>query len=154
MEFTGDHFFLSPLYRLDFVLDGEVYPSEQHAFAALKTLFSGERTWVLQASTPSKAAFRGKRVTPRPGWVNSIQFSTMASIVEAKFSLDELSELLLATGDAHITYGNKHHDQLWGDCHCMVHRRSPGRNLRGKLLMATREYLLNRSLTPQSTHLA
>lgn len=95
--FTGEHAFLSNFYSHPVEIDGDTYPTNEHAFQALKTDDPAEREKMRQAKTPASAKALGKRMTLREGW-DTLRFEVMEHLVRAKFGDPELAAKLLATG--------------------------------------------------------
>ena len=81
----------------------------------------------------------GKKEPNLPENWREISYGIMLEVVRAKFSLPEMKEKLLTTGDAELVEGNNHHDNLWGACpRCTA---KVGQNRLGKILMHVREEL-------------
>jgi ribA/ribD-fused uncharacterized protein len=70
----------------------------------------------------------------RPDWHN-IKIYVMLQLLLQKFSVPELRDRLLATGDAVLVEGNTWDDKFWGMCD------GEGYNWLGQLQMLIREYL-------------
>lgn len=137
-DFTGENGWLSNFHTGDpFVLDGITYPSGEHAFHAQKSHDLAFRTQIAAAATPSLAKKMGRAVALRPDWEN-VKRRVMADVVAARFTSPALHRRLLDTDDDLLIEGNRHHDQVWGDCVCEKHFPWPGQNWLGKALMAER----------------
>ena|SRR5664279_1068471 len=105
-SFAGEYSFLSNFYPAPIVLDGEDYPSVEHAFQAAKTDDLEERRAIRETPSPVTAKHRGKRVTLCAGW-NDLRFGVMEMLVRQKFMRHSaLRERLLSTGDAELIEGN------------------------------------------------
>ena len=67
----------------------------------------------------------------------------MKDILTAKVAVPEMKEKLLATGDATLVEGNRHHDNIWGYCTCDSCRAKNklGLNRLGNILMEIRDSL-------------
>ncbi len=137
--FRNEYAFLSNFFFHPITLDGEVYPTAEHAFQALKTDDPVERRLVREAPAPYAAKRLGKRVTLRDGW-DARRFAVMERVVRAKFQDPALKAALLATGDRELIEGNTWRDTTWG-CVRAKDGTWKGRNALGKLLMALREEL-------------
>ena len=137
-SFMGWHYFLSNFYPAPVTLNGDVYPTTEHAYQALKTTNVVLREEIRQMPTPVKAKRAGQIVPMRKGW-HDIKEGMMESVLREKFSHADLLFRLKSTGDAEIVEGNSWHDQTWGDCTCEKHKDIPGQNLLGKLLMKIRD---------------
>lgn len=138
-SFSGQYSWLSNFYLVDVILDGNQYPSVEHAYQATKTLDPTERDIIRKARTPSEAKNLGKYVTVRKDWM-SIRVTVMRRLLEQKFSVPAFRERLLATGDAIITEGNYWNDTFWGVCN------GRGKNVLGKLIMEIRDSIRNESI--------
>ena len=140
-SFRGEYAFLSNFYAHAVEIDGDIYPTNEHAFQALKTVNPAERQKVREAKTPASAKSLGKRVTLRAGW-DTLRFEVMERVVRAKFADPELAEMLRATGERELIEGNTWRDTTWG---CVLDKSGElkGRNELGKILMRVREELRN-----------
>ena len=138
-SFSGEYAFLSNFYPHPVEVDGDLFPTNEHAFQALKTDDPAERQKVRGAKTPASAKALGKRVTLRHGW-DSSRFAVMERLVRAKFTDPELAVKLLATGKRELIEGNTWRDTTWG---CIMTKDGlwRGRNELGKILMQVREEL-------------
>lgn len=135
-RFAGDFAFLSNFYPHPLTIEGDIYPTNEHAFQALKTHDPVERAHVRQAPTPAAAKQRGKRVTLRAAW-DTLRFDIMAQLVAAKFTDPALAAQLVATGTRELIEGNTWRDTTWG-CVRNAGGTWRGRNALGKLLMQVR----------------
>lgn len=131
-RFRGEHEFLSNFFRFPVEYEGIVFPTVEHAFQAAKTLDTGERTDIANASTPSIAKAKGRRVGLRPDW-ERVKIGVMEDILRSKFSDPVLRESLEATGDTMLIEGNTWGDQFWGVAD------GKGENQLGKALMRVRD---------------
>jgi len=138
-SFSGDHAFLSNFFAYSIEIDGDTYPTNEHAFQALKTDNPEERRRIREALTPASAKSKGKRVTLRDDW-DIKRFRVMERVVGIKFSDPGLAEKLTATGDRELVEGNTWRDTTWG-CVCGKGGVWKGRNELGKILMWVREDL-------------
>lgn len=135
-HFDKEFAFLSNFYPSTLELEGEFYPTVEHAFQAAKTDSPDERATVRTADTPGKAKHRGRRVTLRPDW-EEVKNDIMLELLRCKFSDPGLQEMLLSTGEAELIEGNWWHDRYWGQCEC-ARCGGQGRNELGRLLMQVR----------------
>jgi ribA/ribD-fused uncharacterized protein len=135
-DFHGEHFFLSNFAASPIVLDGETYPTMEHAFQAAKTHDPAERQLIREAVAPASAKHLGKRVTLRADW-EQIKLDLMLSLLRQKFADAELRAQLLATGEAVLIEGNTWNDRSWGAV--LVKGQWIGKNWLGRLLMQVRE---------------
>jgi len=143
--FTGEYAFLSNLFPHAIAVNGDIYPTNEHAFQALKTDDPAEREKVRQTKTPASAKSLGKRVTLREGW-DTLRFEVMERLVRAKFADPDLAAKLLATGRRELIEGNTWRDTTWG-CVRGKDGNWKGRNELGKILMEVRSELGGWSIT-------
>lgn len=134
-RFQGLHRFLSNFYPATVSLDGEEYPSVEHAYQAAKTLEAPVRRMIRRACTAGDAKRFGSAIVIRSGW-NSLKLEIMERLVREKFTRHpSLRSLLLLTGQEELIEGNDWGDRFWGVC------RGQGENHLGKILMKVREEL-------------
>lgn len=131
-RFLGSYFFLSNFYFVFVELDGELYPSVEHAYQAAKTLDKNERLTIQTAKDPATAKKLGRMVSHRRDW-KEVNLSVMEGLLRQKFSGGELRQRLLDTGNKEIIEDNTWGDTFWGVCN------GKGENHLGKLLMKIRE---------------
>lgn len=135
-SFKGSHYFLSNFFLAEIDMDGESYPSIEHAYQAAKTHDETERARIRKAKSPGAAKRLGRRVTLRPDW-ESVKLETMRRLVRQKFHCHRLlRRALLETGDAELIEGNYWNDTYWGQCPI-----GTGFNHLGKILMEVRNEL-------------
>ena len=133
-EFAGKYRFLSnfaPVY-FGVVLDGETYPTVEHAYQAAKTFDAKERTFIRMLSKPGQAKRAGRSVRLRGDW-DAVKLDIMLHLLRQKFGNARLRDALLATGDSELVEGNYWGDTFWGKC------AGVGDNHLGRLLMQVRE---------------
>jgi len=141
-SFSGDYHFLSNSYHVDILLDGEWYPTVEHAYQAAKTNDPGERDKIRKEKTSSGAKNCGRGVQLRDGWMDNLRVQIMTELVRQKFtSHRELGALLLETGDAELIEGNAYGDVFWG--RIFQNGSWVGKNMLGIILMQIREELEN-----------
>lgn len=137
--FGGEHAFLSNFHISPVEVDGQVYPSGEHAFQALKATNEQDRRLIQEAHSPAQAKRIGRRIAMRSDWATE-RDRAMARVVEAKFGDTDLAVRLLETGDACLIEGNDWGDAYWGACR--DHAGSwVGENRLGQILMALRARL-------------
>lgn len=148
-QFTGFHSFLSNFYPSPVTLDGEVYPTVEHAYQAAKTLDPNVRIQ-FQYGTPGAAKRLGRRVQLRIDWEDA-KVGIMRELIARKFAPGtELAKQLIATGDCKLIEGNAWGDRFWGMCRPVSGRLRTeqvewvGLNWLGELLMRQREALTGR----------
>jgi len=147
-QFIGDYRFLSNFYMRAVTFEGIVYPSNEHAYQAAKTLNLLERKRISELPTPGNAKKAGKLLELRPDW-NTAKFDIMYKLCKEKFSSPVMKAQLLGTGDEELMEGNTWWDLVWGvslisgfskklDRYVM---EGEGENNLGKILMRIREEL-------------
>ena len=132
--FDGEYGFLSNFYAHPVYHDGILYPTNEHAFQAAKTMDLNKRKEIAALKTPGQAKRAGRHVLLREDW-EEVKYQVMKEIVSAKFLDPDLKEKLLATGDTELIEGNTWHDCWWGVCDGV------GQNNLGKILMEIRNLL-------------
>lgn len=134
-EFRGQYCFLSNYFPAPVMLDGIIYPTNEHAFAAAKTLDHGLRITISHAVSPGDAKKIGRRLKLRDGW-DDMRNEVMERLVRDKFVRNiELRRQLLDTGIQELIEGNSWRDTYWGVCNGV------GQNHLGKILMKVRYQL-------------
>lgn len=139
-SFQGEFRFLSNFWPATVELDGEIYPTVEHAYQAAKTNDPAERALVRSAPTPGKAKRMGRSVTKRLDW-DAVKVGVMKDLLQQKFAEGDpnLTELLLSTGMTRLVEGNTWGDRFWGVCN------GKGENVLGRLLMKVRADIRRRS---------
>ena len=143
MSFKEENRFLSNFYQSPVTYQDLTYPNAEAAFQAQKCTNEEDKVKYTQVKNPVRAKQMGKKEPGLPENWRKISYDIMLEIVRAKFSLPEMAEKLLATGDAELVEGNNHHDNLWGDCSCARCAAKTGENRLGKILMHVRAELKN-----------
>jgi hypothetical protein len=148
-RFIGDYGFLSNFYTAPITMSGEVWPTVEHYFQALKTVNKEHREAIRMASTSERAKAMGSfegtylhsnssvlfKIELRRNW-ETIKTDVMMRAVVAKFNQNSyLHTQLMLTKGAMLVEGNHWHDNTWGNCNCYKCSNIPGRNYLGKLLM-------------------
>ena len=152
-SFSDEYRFLSNFYLHPVKYVGLIFPSNEHAFQAIKSLDEtlripfqiqdvlpiikiGGKLEQMKQMTCAQAKRTGRDLTLRVDW-EEIKIIVMTDLCRIKFSDPHLRSLLLATGDAELIEGNWWHDQFWGVCNGV------GQNQLGKILMAIRNLYRN-----------
>ena len=130
--FVGPYRFLSNFWPCRVTLDGETYPTVEHAYQAAKTLEPRRRHLIRVAPTPGHATRAGRALSLRPDW-HAIKYAVMLALLVEKFADPDLRRQLLATAPRRLVEGNH-----WGDTHWGVYR-GRGDNHLGRLLMVVRD---------------
>lgn len=119
-------------------IDGKMWPTTEHYFAAMKTLDPNLQEDIRKAPTPLDAKRMGRVVPLREDWEDA-KYDVMLDALRAKFGNNpKLKEVLLSTGDA-LIYEDSPYDKVWG-----TGERGgvgTGQNLLGKALMQVRNEL-------------
>lgn len=131
-SFSGDFRFLSNFYPSPVSVEGELYPTVEHAYQAMKSIDPIVRRTIKRAKTPGEAKKMGRCVELRPGW-DGIKVSVMRDLLKKKFENPFLRPQLLATEGALLEEANTWNDRFWGTC------RGDGKNWLGRLLMEVRD---------------
>lgn len=131
-SFRGDFGFLSNFYETSLWVDGERYPSLEHAYQAAKSSDPTTRRMIREAKRPGIAKKLGQSCQLPPDW-DTRRLTVMRDLVRKKFENPLLRALLLATEDASLVEGNFHNDRFWGVC------KGVGHNHLGRILMEVRE---------------
>jgi ribA/ribD-fused uncharacterized protein len=123
------------LYPIE--LDGEVWPTSEHYFQAMKFKDKHHQEMIRAANSPMEAARMGRdRRRPMRGDWEVVEDQVMFDAVLAKFTqYEELRQLLLSTGDANIIEHTER-DRYWGDG-----GDGRGKNRLGQILMQVRQSL-------------
>jgi len=130
--------FLSNMYPCIVTYNNNKYPSVEHAYQAAKSLDTKEQYKVWCAGTPYEAKKIGKTLTLRSDW-EDVKLSIMEDLIHQKFSLPDLEQRLIATGEAELVEGNNWGDYYWGKVD------GQGLNWLGKILMNERNFLNNKN---------
>ena len=141
--FDGEYAFLSNFYEspIKFITNNNkvlIAPTVEHYFQATKSMFAEEQEAIIYSATPGKAKRLGRHCLLIPGW-EQVKEQVMYDALCKKFSIPELREKLLATGDEYLEEGTTWHDNEWGNCSCEKCQNITGKNKLGKLLMRIRE---------------
>jgi ribA/ribD-fused uncharacterized protein len=152
LGFHGLFAYLSNYYEAPITLQGPkflhplTFPTNEHAFAAMKTLDFDERKRIAELGTPGLAKKAGRAVQLRPEWDN-IRVDVMRHLVRVKFEQNHfLADLLLRTGDRLLVEGNTWGDRWWG----VDIKTLEGENWLGRVLMEERQYRLELTATTLS----
>ena len=132
--------------RFPIRLKGQLWPTSEHYFQAMKFADASYREQIRSASTPMLSAKlgRSRKQALRPDW-EAVKDSVMFDAVLAKFSQhDNLRALLLSTANAKLVEHTTN-DSYWGDG-----GDGSGKNRLGQILMQVRERL-SLSVAPSLT---
>jgi len=140
-EFKEQYRFLSNFYQQPFSYQGLTYPNAEAAFQAQKCASEEEKVKYTTIKNPVVAKRMGKKEPNLPADWDERGTDIMEGILRAKFSISELAEKLLDTGDKVLIEGNHWHDNRWGHCTCARCAEKPYENRLGAILMRIREEL-------------
>lgn len=131
-KFRNEYFFLSNMYPEVLYINGEMYPSAEHAFQASKSLDKDVRLGMSVCRSAKEAKEAGKLLNLRLDW-EDVKVDVMYDILKAKFEDPELAQKLRDTGDEELIEENNWGDTFWGVC------KGEGKNTLGQLLMKVRK---------------
>jgi hypothetical protein len=133
LSFDGEHQYLSNFYFAEFVWDGIIWPTSEHAFQAAKVINREERIALSHITNPGSVKAAGKLVPLREDW-QEVKIQTMHDVVYEKFKQNlHIQKLLLNTGNSYLEEGNTWNDTTWGVCDGV------GANNLGIILMQVRD---------------
>jgi ribA/ribD-fused uncharacterized protein len=135
-HFSGSYRFLSNFYHAKVELDGDVYPTVEHAFQAAKAPDKRDRRKIREAPSAARARQLGRRLKLRPNW-EEMKMDIMWQLLESKFSSPRLARWLVGTYPRDLIEGNN-----WGDTYWGVDEVLGGQNVLGSLLMLVREGIM------------
>ena len=131
-KFRGNYYFLSNMYPEVLYINGEMYPSAEHAFQASKSLDKDGRLGMSVCRSAKEAKQAGRLINLRLDW-EDVKVDVMYNILKAKFADPELAQKLRDTGDEELIEENNWGDTFWGVC------KGKGKNMLGNLLMKVRK---------------
>lgn len=109
-----------------------LFHSVEAAFQACKSTTVKDFCKFVMLHTPSEAKKLGREIKLRRDW-DAVKLEIMEQLVRQKFTNSEdLSNLLLSTGDQELIEGNYWKDTYWGVC------EGRGENHLGQILMKIR----------------
>ena len=137
-RFREENYFLSNMYSCKLSYKGLTYLSSEAAFQAQKC--TNEEDKIKYTTVGPKNAKKAGRLEKIDiaEW-NKNRVPLMTDILRAKFSIPELREKLLATGNAYLEEGNSWGDTFWG----VSEKTGEGSNRLGRILMEIRMELQN-----------
>lgn len=126
----------SNFYEGPFEIDGSIWPTTEHYFAAMKTHDVSQQEDIRKAKTPLEAKQMGRVCSLREDW-DDVKYDVMLDALRAKFGNNPvLKDTLLSTADA-LIYEDSPYDKVWGTGE--KGGVGKGQNLLGKALMQVRE---------------
>lgn len=133
-----DNDFLSNFHPVSVYYKRAEWPTAEHAYQGMKTVWAVDRKAIRMARSPGIAKRMGQSVEMRKDW-DEVKRGIMLEIVRAKFTQSMLMKrMLLETRDAKLEEGNSWNDRIWGIC---PPRSGNGTNWLGLILMQVREEL-------------
>lgn len=135
-DFRGENEFLTNGFPSAIIVDGELYPSVEHAFQACKTDDPDLKKKIRDALSPRDAKKLGRSAILVQDW-DQKRIDVMASLIKQKFTEHpDLKMKLLLTGKKELIQGNTKKDHFWGQDQDGI-----GENNLGKILMAIRDQI-------------
>lgn len=133
----AEHRFLSNFWMAEVSFEGVLYPSNEHAYQAAKTLDPFGRVRIQTLETPGRAKREGQKLDLREDW-DIVRLEVMEALVTDKFTRHQkLRFLLLATGERPIFEANHWGDHFWG----VDVKTGEGENHLGLILVRVRSAL-------------
>lgn len=113
-----------------------VWPTSEHVYQAMKSVDERIHRHVATMKSADRAKQFGSSVILRDDW-EKVKIPIMKDILQAKFSVPEMKELLIATDDEILVEYTWWNDTFWG-----VNTDYQGENNLGKLLMEIRNEII------------
>jgi predicted NAD-dependent protein-ADP-ribosyltransferase YbiA (DUF1768 family) len=151
LGFFNEHRFLSNFHIQRVMYNGVVYPHNEAAYQAQKTLDAAKRLELFTDCTPSEARKRGRLLPLREDWLKYLPSEDLVTDSEGVLILQardkimyeinckkfyrniDLMDKLLATGDKYLEETNWWRDDYWGVFN------GTGLNKLGRILMKIRK---------------
>lgn len=131
---------LSNFHRCIQIVDGEIYPTNEHYYQSQKANLKEFHNWIKNAPNPYHAMKAGRTLRANKGELKTnwddIKLEVMLKGLRSKFIDTGLRHKLLDTGDAYL-FENSPNDRFWGEV------RGEGKNHLGRLLMQVRQEILS-----------
>lgn len=139
----GGHPYLSNDYSAPILIDGQTYPTVEHAYWALATNDPDIREQIIKAPTPREARNLGRSAQLCPNW-SIVRLAIMLRLVREKFRQHpDLAAQLIATGDGRLINGaDISMSRYW----CSTHE---GRDWLGRILELVRAELVENALNEE-----
>ena len=139
-EFSGNYNWLSNFFPCSICLNGQVFPSVEHAYQSEKSSEREWKKWCQYVSSPGKIKRDAKKLEiNRKEW-DKKKLKIMEICIDQKFSKEPFRTKLLETGEEEIQEGNNWNDEFWG----VNLKTGKGSNHLGKLIMKKRDRLNNK----------
>lgn len=134
---TKPYGFMSNFYKVEQIVDGITYPTNEHYYQSMKAKDPAIREWIARSPKAWHSMKAGRNLKPKEmidNW-DELKIVFMLKGLRAKFNQNEiLKQKLLETGDA-IIIENSPKDAIWGG------KLVDSSNLLGILLMQVRKEL-------------
>lgn len=101
-SFRDEYRFLSNFYQCPFEYKGLTYPNAEAAFQAQKCSNDEDKIKYTLQKNPVRVKQMGKKEPNLPANWDTHSYDIMNEILHAKFSVPELAEKLIATGDSYL----------------------------------------------------
>ena len=134
--FEGEFRFLSNFWMTPFTIDTWRWPSAEHAYQAIKSENTDDWRMIQRLPHPREAKAAGAKLNLRPNW-DQLKIQYMTEIINHKFNVPHLAEMLVNTGDMELVEWNYWNDTFWG----VSIKTHKGHNYLGKILMEKRRSL-------------
>lgn len=133
---AGGQPYLSNEYPAPILIDGQTYPTVEHAYWVLATSDLDTRQQIANALTAREARKLGQAAPLRPDW-NIVRLAVMSRLVREKFRQHpDLATQLISTGDGRlINSADMSMSRYWGNSR-------EGRNWLGRILELVRAELV------------
>lgn len=139
VSFSGEYEFLSNFSFSPLCINGNVYPTIEHAFQAAKTEDKAWQKRIQEAPTPGQAKRLGRKCPMKADW-DTLKVKVMRTLVHKKFgTYVKFRQQLLETGDSELVEGNTWGDKFWG----VDVTTGKGMNHLGQILMEVRKGFQN-----------
>lgn len=144
LQFTGEYRWLSNFEPVQVTIGGRHFPSVEHAYMSCK---SDDPNWIADCMNPAHSPGKIKRMSRaikiRSNW-EDIKLEVMYQLLAQKFTQEPFKTKLIATGQVHISEGNKWNDTYWG-----IDFVKGGQNNLGRLIMIIRDYIIAKKPIPE-----
>lgn len=137
-QFQEEYRWLSNMEPCNIEMDGEIYPSVEHAYMSAKSVDPLWKDFCISTTSPYTVKEQSKFIALRPDW-EYIKKSVMLYCLEQKYRQEPYMSKLIATGDEHIQEGNNWKDIFWG----IDLATGKGQNNLGIMIMNIRTELQN-----------
>ena len=137
IEFKEEYRWLSNFISVEVEFEGVKYKSVEHAYQAAKSEDKIWRAFCASDISAGKVKRSSRDIEIRADW-EDIKIGVMKNLLIQKFTDENFTSLLLATGDKYIIEGNTWGDTFWG----VDMKTGEGKNNLGLLIMEIRASLI------------